>query len=281
MSDKVNNFLTFDIEEWYHANYDSVVIDDHHPKETNLSSLVSRLIDICDEYNIKATFFVLGCVAKDKNDIVKKLFNSGHEIASHGFSHRLVYSMTPNEFKRDVQVSCDILEEITGKKVSGFRAPSWSVKKEQLSWYYDILGELGLSYSSSVYPGYTYLYGINDFPPYPHYPIVDNGKSSIIEIPQSVVEIFRRKIGFSGGFYLRLLPIYLVKRVMKKRSNVFVYLHPREIDKNQEKLKLGIFENFIHYYGINSCEKKLISIIDSFSKTFTRMDEFAATFDIV
>lgn len=273
-----NNFLTFDIEEWYHANYDDVDVNKYKNTKTNLEHSVNQLLNICKNKQVKSTCFILGNLAKEKPHIVKNIHNQGHEVASHSYAHRLVYTMKPNEFKEDLRISCDILEQITGEKVLGFRAPSWSIKQEQLDWFYDILSEQGLIYSSSVYPAYTYLYGINDFPQYPHNPIVNGKEKQILEIPQSVTKFFGKDLGFAGGFYLRFFPEWFIKNTIKNKNtqeqSVFIYLHPREIELNQEKIDLKALENFIHYHGINNCEKKLTNLIKYFANTFIRMDEF-------
>lgn len=220
---------------------------------------------------------MLGTIAESNPRIVSKLHNADHEIASHGYGHRLVYNMTPVEFKEDLKRSCNILEDITGKKILGFRAPSWSVKKKTLEWFCPILEELGLKYSSSVYPEQTFLYGIPDFPQEIHYPVINGRKTNILEIPVPLVNILGKKLGFSGGFYLRIFPAWFIIRTIKKMNSknkpVFIYLHSREIDQNQPNIKLPFTENLIHYWGIRSCESKLEKIIKSFVSTFSKISE--------
>lgn len=272
---KSNNFITFDIEEWFHANYNGVnssVFDTH---STNLESNVDRLIDICDSYDIKSTCFILGDVANNKPHIVKKLFEAGHEIASHGSSHNLIYPMDPEEFRADLKVSSAVLEQITGKKVVGFRAPSWSVKRETLTWFYEVLAQEGFTYSSSVYPAKNTLFGIPGFLDTPHYPT----SAPILEIPQSVMKLFGNRVGYAGGGYLRFFPTWLIKREIRQKNReekpVFIYIHPREIDIHQPRLKLGRMDGYFHYQGISGCEEKLSSLIKEFQHTFIRMDEYA------
>ena len=276
------NFLTFDIEEWFHANYETIDFNDYNPLSTNLESNVDRLIDLCAKHNVKATCFVLGSVAKNKPQIVQKLLSNGHEIASHGYGHQLVYNMEPDKFKKDLIISCDILEQITAKKVTGYRAPCWSVNKENINWYYDILEECGIKYSSSIYPAETFLYGIKDFSQHIHFPDVKGKKSKVLEVPVPVFKLLTKKIGFSGGFYLRLLPTWLIKMNISSRIQrdipTFIYLHPREIDIAQPRLKLNKIENFIHYYNINRCEKKLENIINSYSDTFMPIETYISTY---
>lgn len=279
----MNNFLTFDIEEWYHANYDSVSTEQYKNTSTNLESNVDRIIDLCGAHNVKSTCFVLGELADSKPQIVQKLHQAGHEIASHGYAHRLVHTMTPSEFKEDLKKSCDSLEHIIGEKVLGFRAPSWSVKRENLEWFYEILAEQGLIYSSSVYPAHTYLYGIPGFLQAPHFPVIQGKQMDILEIPQSVIGFGEKKVGFAGGFYLRFSPKWFIEMMIRLKNKngqpVFIYLHPREIDINQPTLVLEGLEKFIHYHGIGNCERKLEGLIKEFSSTFVRMDKFGETYE--
>jgi hypothetical protein len=129
------NFLTFDIEEWYHVNYQGIDTTSYQGCATNLESLVDRLIDICGEHGVRTTCFVLGAVGKQTPSVVKKLHAHGHEIASHGSAHESVYAMTPDQFRADLQRSCAILESLTGEKILGFRAPSFSIRQETLPWF--------------------------------------------------------------------------------------------------------------------------------------------------
>jgi len=175
----IPNFLTFDIEEWYNANYKSVDLSNYSGENTNLEKNVDRLLEICDEFGIKSTCFIVGEIAKNKPQIVKKIHDQGHEVASHSFNHRLVYQMKPGDFEKDLEISLDTLEQIIGEKVIGFRAPSWSVNKETLSWFYPILHKHGILYSSSVFPGKTFLYGVPGFPQKIHRPKVDDNTQDV------------------------------------------------------------------------------------------------------
>jgi polysaccharide deacetylase family protein (PEP-CTERM system associated) len=273
-----SNFLTFDIEEWYNANYDSIDLTKFSGKNTNLEVNVDRLLGICDQNDIKATCFVVGDIARNKPQIVKKIHRQGHEVASHSFNHNLVYEMTPGQFEDDLRISMDTLEQIIGEKVSGFRAPSWSVNLDTLSWFYPILNKYGILYSSSVFPGKTFLYGIPSFPQKIHRPVVDGKVMDVWEIPQTLVSFAGKSVGFSGGFYMRFFPSWFINSKMKssnqKNKNVFVYLHPREIDPLAPKLKLPLLESMIHYWGVKGCEQKLIKVINANKQSFVRMKDY-------
>ncbi len=277
---KVNNFLTFDIEEWYHANYkgfDNSVYKTK--KDAHLPRLVDQLLHICEKHNVKATFFVVGSVAKRYPNIIKNIVKSGHEIASHSMNHDLIYEMTQKQFVKDIKQSKEILENISGKKVIGFRAPSWSVNEKISDWFYETLLASGYKYSSSVFPAKNFLYGMNDAPLVPFRPKVKHKQSKILEIPCSVFEVMGKRFGFSGGFYLRMLPgqvsRFLTRSVNNQGRSVVFYLHPREIDPNQPKIDLPFPENLIHYHGINSSKGKLEFLVASFKDTLgNTMEEY-------
>ncbi len=274
----VKNFITFDIEEWYAANFDSVVMNGFLDTTNHLEKNVDRLLKICDEKAVKSTCFILGEVAARKPQIIRKIYQQGHEVASHSLAHRLVYTMTPDEFREDLRQSCDLLEQITGEKVVGYRAPSWSVNEEVLPWFYQILEAQGVLYSSSVFPGKTFLYGIPSFPQKIHQPVIGGRQQKIWEIPQTLFSAAGKNIGFSGGFYLRFFPGFFVRSQIKKANrlgkSVFIYLHPREIDPNSPKLKLPFIQKTFHYWGIEGCEAKFTKTISAFQPSFLRMSDF-------
>lgn len=252
------NFFTFDVEEWYQTNYEGIDIEWCRRQRSNLESSVDSLLEVCDRHQIRMTCFVLGRLAQEKPNIVRRLHRAGHEIASHGYAHQLISRMTPDAFREDVIASCGILEDITGEKVVGFRAPSYSVTSAILDWYYAVLAERGLSYSSSIYPIKTFLYGIEGFPRHIHYPIVNGTKAKVLEIPAPVVSF----CGISVGLYMRLFPAWFITRYMTYQNArgrpIFLYVHPREWDEDQPRLKLSPFVSRIHYFGIRKCLKKLI-----------------------
>ena len=274
----VPNFVTFDIEEWYHANYENYC----GPQQSGSGKLfenVESLLDLCDEHNIRSTCFVLGCVARDKPEVVRLIVERGHELASHGFNHDLIHTLTPERFRRDISTAKAILEDTAGVVVSGYRAPSWSVTRQTMRWFFENLAEVGYSYSSSIYPGRTHLFGIPDFPSVPHYPSLGNNTASILEIPQAMATVCGRKIGFSGGFFLRLLPTQVIRRnidrVNRRGWPVFIYLHPREVDLESPRLKLGLVNHFIHYYNIVNTREKLSKVLRGYD--FILMKDYVAS----
>lgn len=272
------NFITIDLEEWFMANYDGVDFKKYSHLPSRIEYQVKTLLELFNRNQVKATFFVVGEFAVKHQSIVKEIHSRGHEIASHSFSHELVYNLTPKQFKEDLRSSIDVLQYITGEPILGFRAPSWSVKEETLSWFYQILEEEGIRYSSSVFPAKTFLYGIEGFPERIHRPVVDGKQVAIIEVPQALCGFGKFRTGFGGGFYLRALPYLVIKHCISIHNNkgnpVFLYLHPREIDPSESRLELDRKEAFIHYYGIKSCLAKFSRLIENSKMRFQRIDQY-------
>lgn len=262
----MKNVFTIDTEEWFHANYEDGLFSNSENNPSLIEPEVDHLLQIFERNRVKATFFVLGFVAEEHPAMIRKIAACGHEIASHGYGHQLVYKQTPAEFRLDVKKSKQILEDIIGAPIYGYRAPSWSITEESL-WALDILDEMGFTYTSSIFPTKNFLYGIPYAPRFKHNcDIYQKNNLKIINIPPSTLKILGRNIPFSGGAYFRLFFTSMIKAFTKKINNeegqsVIFYLHPREIDPNQPKLNLKFVDRMIHYYGINGCEKKLEKVL--------------------
>ena len=271
----MDNILTFDIEEWFHANYDDVSPADYRGRGSRFRAQMDSLLQLCDDNGCKATFFVLGCIGEDYPDVVKTLAEQGHEVASHGYSHQLAYRQTREEFKADVEKSVSILENIIGDAIYGYRAPSWSIVESNLH-YLAVLEELGLKYDASIFPVKTFLYGIPDAPTEIYKPVIDGREADLYEVPMSVTRFLEKNIGYSGGFYFRLFPEFWIKKVMRDKNqrgkNTIVYLHPRELDPLEQRLSLPLKEAFIHYYNVAGARAKLTDIMRSFR--FTSIIEY-------
>jgi polysaccharide deacetylase family protein (PEP-CTERM system associated) len=281
ISQPVPNFLTLDVEEWYMANYEGDDFSRYVAAPSRIEWETERLLEICALHGVKATCFIVGTLAEAKPGIVKQFHQAGHEIASHGFAHGLVYRMSPDAFRTDLRRSLRLLEELTGEKVSGFRAPSWSVSGEVLPWYYGILEEEGLSYSSSVYPGRTYLFGIPGFPEKIHRPEIGGRVTPVYEVPQALTRVLGQRIGFSGGFFLRLFPAWYIKAAMARKNRqgtpVFLYLHPREIDPRAARLPLKPVDRLVHYWNVSGADAKLCNILSDGRFRFTTIREYIAS----
>jgi polysaccharide deacetylase family protein (PEP-CTERM system associated) len=266
----MDNILTIDLEEWFHANYHDDVFDPQKTYEVRIVQNMERLLTLFSEHQAKATFFVLGYVAEQHPQLIREIAAAGHEIATHGYAHQLVYQQTPDVFKEDVSQAKKRVEDLIGKSVKGYRAPSWSITAKSL-WAWDVLEELGFVYDASVFPIETYLYGLPSSPRFPYHPQYNGRTLNLLEVPSSTVRIFNKNIPFAGGFYFRALPYPLIaqgiKTVNKEGHPAIVYLHPREIDPGQPRLTLSLKESLIHYYGISGCEQKLIRILKKFKFT--------------
>ena len=265
-----SNILTFDIEDWFHANYDHVNPDDSKGKGSNFRTNMDTLLQLCRETGCKATFFVLGCIGEDYPDVVRAIARDGHDVASHGYGHQLAYKQTIEEFKADVKKSVDILEELTGANIIGYRAPSWSIVESNLH-YLEALEEMGMKYDASIFPVKTFLYGIPNAPTEIHKPRVNGRELNLYEVPMSVMRLWGRNIGYSGGFYFRFFPKWLIKSAIRSANrqgqSSIVYLHPREIDGSEQRLSLPYKESFIQYYNVDGTKAKLQDIMRSFPFT--------------
>ena len=218
-------WLTIDVEEITDTNFN---INWKSKVNLNYELLIDNWIELCNKLNYKSTCFVLGSFAKKYPNLIKKLHNNGHEISSHGVNHNLVYNMKFSDWKESIIESKKILEDIISYEVIGYRSASWSLPFEKK--YYETLINEGYSYSSSYFPLKTYMYGnsINKKEPFKIYT-----KSGVItEMP-----IPKYKIPFSGGFYLRVLPIfiekYLFKKAINNRIKPIIYIHPYELIKDR------------------------------------------------
>lgn len=266
----IKNIFTIDTEDWFHANYEDNLFQNENTLISTIEANVEQYLSLFNKYNVKATFFVLGSVAENHPLLVKKIYNAGHEIASHGYGHQLVYKQTPTQFEEDVKKSKILCENLIGNPVYGYRAPSWSITDDSL-WALDILERLEFKYCSSIFPTKNFLYGIPYAPRFQHnHSIYGKNDLKLIEIPPSTIGFPFSKINipFSGGFYFRVIPYTVIhnfcRQINKEGNPVVFYLHPREIDLQQPRLSLNPKNYFIHYYGIKQCEKKLVKILKNY-----------------
>jgi polysaccharide deacetylase family protein (PEP-CTERM system associated) len=263
----ITNAISFDVEEYFQVtDFEGIV--DKKICEPRLWTSMELVLGILAEAGVKATFFVLGSVAESCKDLIVKASSLGHEIACHGYGHKLIYNQSIQEFREDVFRTKNILEEITGKPVIGYRAPTFSIRKDT-TWALDILAELGFKYDSSIFPILRKRYGIRNFSRAPLWIECSNGVK-ILEVPISTVRLGKVNIPFSGGGYMRLLPYKAVKFSIKRVNDngglpVIVYLHPWELDPDQPKIKAGFMSTFRHYCNIKSTKDKLTNLLKDFS----------------
>ena len=264
-----HNVMSVDVEDYYQVSAfaKSVDTNDWEQHESRVVSNTHKLLDMFSEKNIKATFFVLGWVADREPELVKEIHRQGHEVASHGYSHQLIYNQSQKVFKEETIKSKKLLEDLIGEKVLGYRAASYSITKRNL-WALDVLAEAGFVYDSSIFPIRHDRYGIADAKTIPHKLATPNG-GELIEFPLTTRRIAKMNIPVAGGGYFRLYPYFLtrhfLKAVNKKQDEQFVfYLHPWEVDPQQPRIEASWFSKFRHYNNLEKCESRLNNLIDDF-----------------
>lgn len=260
----LKNILTIDLEDWYQSIL-TISPSDWGQYEKRIWQGTSRLLEIMAEVGARATFFILGQVASDHKDLVRLIASQGHEIGSHGYCHRPVYEQTESVFSKDLEKSIKTLEDITGKKVTGYRAPWFSITKKTL-WALDILSEHGIEYDASIFPVQTGFYGISKALRHPYK--IETKHGTIMELPPATLKICRTVIPVGGGFYLRMLPHKLIccgiRRLNRKNIPAVIYIHPWELDLKQPRLSPGFIQSLIHYTNIENAEFKLKQLLAKF-----------------
>ena len=273
------NAMTVDVEDYFHVSaFDGIVSRAAWESlESRVCGNTERLLDLFERSGIRATFFVLGWVANRFPDLVRTIAAAGHEVASHGYHHQLLYLLTPQQFRDDVRAAKHVIEDTIGKPVLGFRAPSYSIIESSL-WALDILIEEGYRYDASIFPIHHDRYGIPDFPRHAH--TLQRSAGALIEIPASTIRLGRLNLPVAGGGYFRLFPYawtrWGIRRVNRiERKPVVFYLHPWEIDPNQPRLRVGLANRLRHYTGLGRTSQRLVRLLSEF-----RFDSVASALDV-
>jgi polysaccharide deacetylase family protein (PEP-CTERM system associated) len=263
------NAMTVDVEDYFHVAAFAHVIPraDWETRDLRVERNTSRLLDIFAEHRIRATFFVLGWVARKVPGLVRRLHDAGHEIASHGMSHELVYRQTPEQFRAEARESKVLLEDLIGGRVRGYRAASYSITPRSM-WALDVLAEEGFEYDSSIFPVRHDRYGIPDAARHPG-PLRTPRGHTLLEFPLTTSMMAGVRVPVAGGGYFRLLPYWFTRRglrnVNRDEGVPFVfYLHPWEIDEGQPDVAAGLVSRFRHYTNIAHCEPRLRRLIGEF-----------------
>lgn len=242
--------FSVDVEEWFHSNFQTAPVLDTAELPRRAAEGVARAIEALAQSGSRGTFFVLGELAEEQPDIVRTIARAGHEVACHSYTHALLSEQSPDRTRADLERARALLEDLSGQAVVGFRAPSWSVTEQNL-WALDVIAEAGFRYDSSIFPGRTYLYGIDVAPRSPYRLRTPSG-NSLLEVPPSTLGVGRTRIGVGGGVYLRLLPLWVHQRVcdaaLAQGRPFMAYVHPRELDPPSWELRipLGLKERLIH-----------------------------------
>lgn len=264
----MRNVLTIDVEEWFCvSNFAGVIRPEDWPSlESRVEIQTERILGILDRHGVRATFFLLGWVAERHPGLVRTLASRGHEIATHGYNHELVYQMEPARFQEDLARSVKLIQEIAGIRCRGYRAPSFSIRRD-MTWAWEILAKQGIEYDSSIFPVVHDRYGEPDAPR-TTFQIAACGKS-IREIPLSTVRLAERNLPVAGGGYLRLFPYsftrWAIRRLNREGIPAIVYFHPWEIDPGQPQPKVSRLRLWRHRVGLNHFARKLDRLLDDFA----------------
>ncbi len=259
------NILTFDIEEWFH------ILDNDSTKgegewrnyEYRLDANLDRLLSFLKDNDQKATFFVLGWVAEQFPRAVREIHAAGFEIGSHSHMHQLAYTQSPAEFRADLDRSIKVLEDVTGSPVEIYRAPGFSLTEDN-AWVFDALVSAGIRIDCSVFPARRAHGGFERYG-YANPSLVEYKGCRIKEFPLNLGTLLGRRFVYSGGGYFRVMPYWLIKRLMRQDDYVMTYFHPRDFDAGQPLIKeLSLVRKFKSYYGLSGAFAKLRNLIRDF-----------------
>ncbi len=267
MIQPLTNYLTVDVEDYFQvAAFEKVIApDDWDQYACRVVENVHAILDLFAAHEVKATFFIVGWIAERYPDLVLAIDGQGHEIGCHSYWHRKIYDLTPEEFRQDTNQAKKILEQIIGRPVNGFRAPSYSITGQSL-WALDILAELGFRYDSSIFPVYHDNYGIPDAPRFPY----RLEKQGLMEYPISTGKFPGLNLPIAGGGYFRLFPYWFtrmaLRRINKKEQQPFIfYFHPWEIDPGQPHVEgAGAKSRFRHYLNLDKTKDRLTCLLRDF-----------------
>jgi polysaccharide deacetylase family protein (PEP-CTERM system associated) len=258
------NILTFDLEDWYHllGHPETKGVEEWARYSSRLIENTDRLLAILADRDLKATFFSLGWVARNYPEVIRAIDQCGHEIACHSDRHQLATSQSRSEFEHDLRDSIHSLEDVTGRKVRAYRAPGFSVTSQNL-WVFDALVNQGIEVDCSLFPMRKSTGG---FPETPSGPSWLTRQGNWIKVfPVSAYRVFGRSVVFSGGAYFRIIPYWLIRRLMRRSKYVMTYFHPRDFDANQPVIaSLSKRRRMITYYGLQSARGKLERMLDEF-----------------
>lgn len=262
------NALTIDVEDYFQVAALAEAVDrkDWSSMEYRVEANTERLLELFSQRGVQATFFILGWVAERSPELVRRIQKAGHEIASHGYSHQLVYNQTPDVFRDETRKSKQLLEDITGEPITGYRAASYSVTA-QSRWALDILCEEGFTWDSSIFPVHHDRYGMPGTPHEP-YRLKAPGGGTLIEFPLSTCPLGSYRLPIAGGGYFRLYPYWLSRwglgKINRAGQPFIFYLHPWEIDTGQPRLNVKAFSRFRHYNNLNKCMGRLERLLADF-----------------
>lgn len=260
------NVLTFDIEEWFQIKFDSDFLDENKISryENRIDNNMQFIFDILDQYNLKATFFSLGWVAKKYPQILKKIIKKGHELGSHSHLHKLVYNQNKEDFSEDLRLSIQSIEDVVGKKVELYRAPNFSINQDN-TWAFEEMAKQGIKIDCSICPTKKKISESKDFNLLKPSKILTKSNIELKEFPINTFKLFKTRVIFSGGGYFRILPYFFLKKMMNASDYVMTYFHPRDFDPDQPILDdISLIRYFKSYIGLSNSKKKLDRLFKDF-----------------
>jgi polysaccharide deacetylase family protein (PEP-CTERM system associated) len=261
----VVNAFTVDFEDWYQG-LEVFKVDTWHNFESRIERNCSKILQILKSHDVTATFFVLGYLAEKNPDLIKLIYDAGHEVGSHGYSHSQIFNLTPSEFDSELARTNETIFKIIGRKAIGFRAPIFSIISDSI-WALDILAENGFLYDSSIYPTFNYRYGMVKADRFRHELPTKSGRR-ITEIPVATARFMGQNLPVGGGAYFRVWPYFVTRWAFRQLNRhgipgVF-YIHPWEIDPEQPRLPLPRRLSLTHYHRLRSTEGKLHKLLSDF-----------------
>ncbi len=262
--------LTFDIEDWYNCDF-SISNSNWDSYEVRIYKNVDKILTELAVNKLKATFFCLGWLAENHPNVIRMIHDEGHQIACHSYKHELSYNFDPKGFSDDTEKAKKLIEDVIGVAVTGFRAPGFSIKKDNV-WAFEILANLGFEYDCSIFPANHDYGGFLDFgKPEPVLIELPSGRF-IKEFPLSPYEFFGNHFVYSGGGYFRLLPYNLIKYFVSNSKYIMTYFHPRDFDPYQPMIdSLPLKRKFKSYVGLAKAFSKFQKLLKDFE--FVGIDE--------
>lgn len=260
--------LSFDIEDWFHIVEIEALsnTDDWDSMPSLVERYTNEILEICEIANVKATFFMLGWIAEHHPQVVRSIADAGHEIGTHSHWHRRVYDLTPDEFREDMIQSISSIESAAGVKVEGFRAPSFSITPGT-EWAIDILHELGILYDASLFPALR-AHGGYSCHKKAHFFNKAPSERPIAELPMSIMKIGPFETAFSGGGYLRFLPLRIIEKGIRQLGKegipTVVYLHPRDFAPDCPRVPMPLKRRFKCYTGMKTTAPKLKYLLNKY-----------------
>jgi polysaccharide deacetylase family protein (PEP-CTERM system associated) len=264
------NAMSVDVEEYFQVSALAAAApeDRWYAFDSRVVWSTERLLAIFAAAGVRATFFVLGWVAERQPSLIRRIASLGHELASHGYAHRLVYDQDPESFRADVRRARLVIEDASGERVLGYRAPSYSITRRSV-WALDVLAEEGHLYDASIFPVYHDRYGIPGAPRHP-YRVETLGGRFLVELPPTTVRLGFVNLPVAGGGYFRLLPYWwtwwgISRLNRRERRPAIFYLHPWEVDPEQPRLQVSRLSRLRHYRNLHRTEPRLGRLLRDFS----------------